>query len=302
MHKVNVSVPAVCTNIGPGYDVLGLALNLRNSIEMSLSRGEALEVSVQGEGRDDLPDDYHNPVMRAAIKVFQAVEQAPAGLNVRLVNAIPLDVGLSARVTLTVGGLVGANNLLRSPFTHDRLIQMAAELTGQPEAVVAAMRGGLSICAASPGRLVYRTVEVAQFRVVLAVPTLPGFTPRLRKDLPAQVRMSEAVSNLGNAALLVEALRAGDVTLLKPVLRDSLHEPYRRQAIPGYERVVEAAEKAGAHGVVLCGAGPALMAFASYNHPAIESAMQDAFERAGVRARTWRGGVARLGAMIWVVD
>lgn len=303
MHKVHVSVPAVSTNVGPGYDVLGLALNLRNIIEMSLSSDDHLTIQIHGEGAGSLEENFYNPVMRAAIRLFQQLEQAPAGLTVRCTNYIPLDVGLSARATLTVGGLVGANNLLGSPFTHEELIGMAAELSGQPEAVVTAMRGGLGICAAAPdGHLLYRAIEITPLRVVVAVPTLTGFKARLRDDLPPRVLLPDAVQNVGYTALLVEALRTGDFKLLRHVVKDRLHEPHRVDHIQGYHAAVSAAEEAGAIAVTLCGAGPALMAFATFNHQSIESAMQGAFRTAGVECRTWSLGVDLQGVVISVVQ
>lgn len=303
MHKVSVSVPAVSTNVGPGYDVLGLALNLRNVIEMSLSTNDRLDVAIRGEGAGQLEENFYTPVMRAAIRLFQSVEQAPAGLTVRCTNYIPLDVGLSARAALIVGGLVGANNLLGSPFTHDDLIGMATGLSGQPEAVVTAMRGGLGLCVTSPdGRLLYRSVDVVPVRVVLAVPTLPAYTLRLRESLPARVLLDDAVRNVGHAALLIEALRSGDFNLLRHVTTDYLHEPHRVPGITNYRAVIDAATEAGALAVTLCGAGPALMAFATFNHQSIESAMQGAFRAAGVDARTWSVGVDLQGVVISVVQ
>lgn len=302
MHKVNVSVPAVSTNVGPGYDVLGLALNLRNVIEMSLDSNDALVVHVRGEGSDRLTTDFYNPAMRAAIKLFQLVEQAPAGLNLRLTNFIPLDVGLSARTALIVGGLVGANNLLGSPFNHDAIIRLASDIAGQPEAVVAAMRGGLGVVTTTPDGIIYRTVEVEPLRVVLALPTLPAYQARLRPDLPGQVLMNDAIYNIGHTALLIESLRTGDYALLKQMARDRLHEPYRRTSIPGYDAAQRAAEDAGAIAVTICGAGPTVLAFATFNHQSIEQAMVGAFQRAGFPAQAWSVGVDLQGVVISVVE
>ena len=302
MYKVNVSVPAVSTNIGPGYDTLGLALNLRNVVEMSLRPDAQLRVSVSGEGEDGVPETIHNPAMRAAVRLFQAMEQAPAGLNVVCSNMIPLDVGLSARVAMTVGGLVGANNLLGSPFSHDDLIAMSAALTGQPEAVVTAMRGGLGLCGAGTDGLIYRSIEIMPLRVVVAVPLLPDFKRRLRDDLPARIPLADAVFNMGHTALLIEALRSGDVKLLRQAITDRLHEPYRRDAIPGYYAAAAAAEEAGAIAVTLSGAGPALLAFATFNHQSIESAMHGAFRAAGVEAQTWSLSSDSQGVVISVVE
>lgn len=302
MHKVSVSVPAVATNVGPGYDVLGLALNFRNVIEMSLRADDLLTVELRGEGKDALPENYYNPVMQGAIRLFQRLEQAPAGLAVRSTNTIPLDVGLSARAVLVVGGLVGANNLVGSPFTHEHLIEMAADITRQPESVVTAMRGGLGIYSREASGLIYRAIEITPLRVVLAVPTLPNYQHRLRDDLPGTVLMEDAVHNIGHTALLIEALRSGDLKLLHHAIKDRLHEPYRRENIPAYEAVVRAAEEAGAAAVSLCGAGPALLVFASYNHQTIETAIRDAFQAAGIESRTWTVGVDTQGVVISVVE
>ncbi|RPI97100.1 MAG: homoserine kinase [Chloroflexi bacterium] len=302
MQKVSVSIPAVSTNVGPGYDVLGLALNFRNVIEMSLRTDDQLTVEVRGEGKGVLPENYYHPAMEAAIRLFQHLEQAPVGLSVRAHNAIPLDVGLSARATMVVGGLVGANNLVGSPFSHDKLIEMAAAITGQPESVVTAMRGGLGICSQGPSGLLYRAIETTPMRVVLVVPHLPDYQRRLRPDLPGKFDMADVVYNIGHTALLIEALRRGDFKLLRDALDDRLHEPTRREQIPAYPAVVRAAQEAGAAAVALCGAGPALVAFAAYNHQLIEETMRDAFQAAGIEARTWSVGVDMQGVVISVVE
>ena len=302
MYKVNVSVPAVSTNLGPGLEVLGLALNLRNGIEMSLRSDDRLDVRVEGEGQEALSRDVHNPAVRAAIRIFQELEQAPAGLNVRCETRIPLGVGLSARTALIVGGLVGANNLLGGPFNQEALIRMAAQLSGDGAAVVTAIAGGLGVYSTGSQGPIYRTVEIRPLRVVVAVPRLPTFQPRLRPDLPTRVTLSDAIANVGHAALLVEALRDGDFRLARQALVDRLHEPYRCEQIPGYHAVVAAAEDAGAVAVTLCGAGPALLAFASYNHESIEEAMQRAFRAVGVEARTWSLASDHQGVVISVVQ
>lgn len=302
MYKVSVSVPAVCTNVGPGYQVLGLALNLRNTVEMSLEGDDRLTVEVRGEGRGALPTNYYHPAVRAAIKLFQRLEQAPAGLHVVSANEIPLGVGLSARACLTIGGLVGANNLLGSPFSHDDLIDMGIALTGEGEACVTAMRGGLGVCSRDGDALLYRAIEITPLRVVLAMPDLPHYEPRGDDALPPRVRLADAVHNIGRTALLIEALREGDARLLRRVMDDRLHEPFRRDAIPGYEAVIAAAREAGALAVTLCGAGPALLAFAAYNHAHVEQAMRGAFERAGVTARTWSLSSDLQGVVISVIE
>jgi len=302
VQKVSVSVPAVCTHLGPGLDVLGLAINLRSTVEMALRDDDQFVIQVRGEGADRLPENLYNPAMMAAITLFQSLERAPAGLSVACACRIPLDVGLSARTALTVGGLVAANNLLGSPLHVDALIALAGQLTGQPEAIVAAMRGGLSVCSAARGDMLCRSLEIEPLHLVLAVPDLPHYAQRGRDDLPQVVPLDDAVHNIGRALLLVEALHEGDFVLLGRALSDRLHEPYRRDEIPGYEAAADAAHRAGAAGVALCGAGPALAAFAARDHAAIEQALADAFADAGVSARTQTVAVDTQGVVINVVE
>lgn len=302
MHKVSVSVPAVCTHLGPGYEVLGLALNLRTTVEMALRDDDRLTIQVRGEGEDRLPEDLYNPATMAAIALFQSLERAPAGLNVVCASRIPLDVGLGARVALTVGGLVAANNLLGSPLQREDLIALAGRLSGRPAAAIAAMRGGLCATSAEPDDLLYRVIDIEPLHLVLALPDRSASTPESRSDLPQVVPLADAVHNIGRALLLVEALREGDFALLSRALSDRLHEPYRSDDIPGYAAAAEAARDAGASGVALCGAGPALIAFAARDHAAVERALAGAFEAAGVAVQTHIVAVDTQGVVINVVE
>jgi hypothetical protein len=151
MTKVSVSVPAVCTNLGSGYHVLGLALNLRTVVEMSLTGDDQLRIVSQGEGADALPANFYHPVAVAATRLFQEVEEAPPGLSIVCNNRIPLRVGLSSRAAMTVAGLVGANNLLGGPLPREALIELAARLSDHPEATATALNGGLGIWARGGG-------------------------------------------------------------------------------------------------------------------------------------------------------
>ena len=300
MTKVSVSVPAVCTNLGSGYHVLGLALNLRTVVEMSLTGDDALRIASAGEGADALPANFYHPVAVAATRLFQEVEEAPPGLSITCTNRIPLRVGLSSREAMTVAGLVGANNLLGGPLPREALIDLAARLSEHPEAAATALNGGLGIWASGGETPVYRSLEVAPLRVVVAVPLLDDYAPH--HDALPDPGLDDAVHAIAHTALLVEALQTDDLDLLREALDDRLHVPYRRAAIPGYARVEAAACRLGAIGVTLCGAGPALVAFADYGHGEIARAMQQAFRQEGVPARTWTLGVDMQGVVISVVQ
>lgn len=296
MLKVKVTVPAVCTGLGPGLDALGLALALHDTLEFSLRPDSQLAITVQGEGDD--PASLRHPALRAAIRLFQTLERAPAGLNVAISNRIPAGCGLGDQAALTVGGLIGANNLLDAPIKREALIDMACDLTGQPASVITSMLGGLTVTSGTGRDLLYRRLDAAAFKVVLIVPEMADFAAHTRADGMPPMRLEDVAFNMGRAALVIEAFRKNDLDLLGRAMQDRLVEPHRKALIPGYDEVVAAARQAGAVAVALSGNGPALIAFTAVNHKRVEESMQHAFADANIRARAWSVNVDTQGVAI----
>jgi homoserine kinase len=282
--KLTVQVPATTANLGPGFDCLGLALDLRNTVEVELS-GDGLQITVVGEGADLIPRDATNLVYRAAASLFRAVGGPVPGLRIRLVNHIPLMSGLGSSSAAIVGGLVAANAIAGQPLSDADLLQLAVDLEGHPDNVAPALLGGLVIVALENTAPIYRRVPIVPLRVVVAVPEFRVATATARAALPEQVPLADAAFNIGRAALLVQALIDGDYALLRRAMEDRLHQPYRAALVPGFEAVVQAARDAGASGVALSGAGPCVVAFAPRHLDAIGGAMCHAFARHGLRAR-----------------
>ncbi len=304
MKKVSVSTPASTANLGAGFDCLGLALTLRNIVELwDTGRGGGLEIDVEGEGDDRLPTDDTNLVYRAADRVFARVGRRPPGLlRVHAVNAIPLDSGMGSSAATIVGGLVAANALVEGGLSRDDLLRMAYEMEGHPDNAAAALYGGLTLVSAAGDELMARALPVPPLRVVIALPEMRLSTAAARAALPAQVPLADAVYNLGHALFTVQALAEGDEALLRWAVGDRLHQPYRQHLIPGYTAVVAEARKAGAAAVALSGAGPSLVAFASARHEQIAAAMQAAFMVSGLRCRSFVLPVDRQGVQVSVVE
>ncbi len=307
MKKVSVSTPASTANLGAGFDCLGLALNLRNVVELwDTGRGGGLEIDVEGEGEDQLPTDDTNLVYRAADRLFAKVGKRPAGLlRVHAVNGIPLGSGMGSSAATIVGGLVAANALVadqRGGLAREDLLRLAYEMEGHPDNAAAALYGGLTLVSAAGDELMARALPVPPLRVVIALPELRLSTAEARAALPAQVPLADAVYNLGHALFTVQALTSGDEALLRWAVSDRLHQPYRQRLIPGYATVVAEARKAGAAAVALSGAGPSLVAFASARHDQIAAAMQAAFLVNGLKCRTFVLPVDRQGVQISVTE
>ncbi len=295
-----MTVPAPLPSFGPGLNTLGLGLSLHTHIEMSPRQDDKLEITVTGEGSESLPAGLRNPVMRAAMRVFQKKETAPFGLNVSIENQIPMDVGLDATAALWLGGMVAANNLTGNNLDREGLIDLALEAGLLPESVITTLLGGLNICMREPdGRIRYNSLEPPPLRVVLLAPTLPDYKDQTRGVMPQAVDIRDAVFNMSRLSFLMDALLDGDYDLLAKTLEDRLYQPAFMDYIPGYDTVVSVAKAQGAAAVTLMPKAPALLVFAPYNHTLIANAMIEAFQDVGVEhCRFWTVVLDGQGVMI----
>ncbi len=299
MKKVTVSVPASTANLGPGFDCLGLALSLRNTIEF-YETAQGLEIDVEGEGEDRVALDATNLIARAADRVFEKVGRRPEGLRLHAVNGIPVGSGLGSSSSAIVGGLAAANALVDGRLTREELLRLACEIEGHPDNVAAALFGGLMLVSANGEELLSKSLPIPPLKVVIALPEMRLPTAEARAALPAQVPFKDAVFNIGRALFTVQALTQADFELLRFAMTDRLHQPYRKALIPGFDDVMAAARKAGAAAAALSGAGPALVAFAPDRHWDIAAAMKAAFEAAGLGCRTFVLPVDRQGVQVQV--
>ncbi|HFC08842.1 MAG TPA: homoserine kinase [Chloroflexi bacterium] len=294
-----VRVPASCGNVGPGFDVLGLALDLWNTAVFTLE-GDRWEITVQGEGAGRLPVDESNLVLRAARRVWEAVgKPLPRGLRVRCENGIPLQSGLGSSGSAALLGVLGGNAVLGNPLAPAEVFALAAEVEGHPDNVAPSLYGGLTASVAAERGWHVQSLPVAEaWRrrrwIAVVVPAVSLSTEASRRVLPAEVPMADAVFNIGHSVLVAEAFRRGEADLLALAFQDRLHQPYRLPLIPGAEAALAAALQAGAVAAGLSGAGPGLIAFAPHFDDAtpVAEAMAAAFRESGVAARGWAVGVA----------
>ncbi len=295
MQAVRIQIPATTANLGPGFDSLGMALGLYNTVEIH-PIDQGISVEVHGEGSDSLPADENNLVVQTAFSVFRHVGEEPGGLHFKLTNRIPPSGGLGSSAAAIVGGVVAANEWLGGPLDIDELLQLATRIEGHPDNVTPAMLGGLVVCQQDDDGVIYTRVPVADLTVVVAVPRIEVSTRSQRAGLPDLVPTKIAAASIGRAALVVQALSTGNYDLLGKAMRDELHEPYRKKAIPGADEVFKAAFESGAAAVALSGAGPGIIAHAQSGHEKIGAAMVRAFEAAGQEARCWTLTVDQQGA------
>lgn len=297
---VTVRVPATTANLGPGFDCLGLALDLWNEASFWLE-GSGVCIEVQGEGAGRLPVDSSNAVARGFSLFLKSRHLPhPPGLKIICRNRIPPGSGLGSSASALLLGLLGANGLFGSPASADEILTLACEVEGHADNASAALFGGLTLSIHEEQGWLVRRYPVPPLRVVLAVPEINLPTQVARAALPEQISREAAVHNIGRTALMIEALTTGNLELLSRAIRDCLHQPYRLQLVPGAAEAMAAARQAGAAGVALSGAGPSLIAFAAHHHPEIGAAMQAAFEQAGVSAQILHLTTSLEGAQVLI--
>ncbi len=288
-RPVAFHVPATTANLGPGFDALGLALTLDNTVEMAIDPPEApaVTITIQGEGEAELARDRTNLVYQAAVAVFERARRRVPPLRIHLVNRIPLAAGLGSSAAAIVGGISAANEVAGSPLSKDELLDLATSIEGHPDNVAPALFGGFMVATMDRnGRITYCRLEPPQnLKCVVAVPQYKLATSESRRVLPQVVSHRDAVYNVGRAALLVSALSQGRLSLLETAMEDRLHQPYRSSLVPGMDAVFKAAKEAGALGVALSGAGPTLIAFCAGAEDDVARAMSQALSWSGVESR-----------------
>ncbi|MDP2775876.1 MAG: homoserine kinase [Nocardioides sp.] len=262
---VRVSVPATAANLGPGFDSLGLALDLRDRLEAEVLP-DGLVVEVQGAGAGAVPLDESHLVVRAMRTGFEAMGGQPPGLRLSCTNVIPHARGLGSSSAAIVGGLALARALVADGETllgDDALFRVAARLEGHPDNVAPAVHGGFVVCGHEDGDFYAVGSPVdPQVGVVVFVPPTGVSTELARGLLPATVPHADAAADAGRTALLVAAL-AGRPAQLWRATRDYLHQDYRRPAMPDSLALVDRLRADGVAAVV-SGAGPTVLAFCGW--------------------------------------
>lgn len=259
---VRVTVPATSANLGPGFDALGLALDLRDEVEAEVV-SSGLVVEVSGAGADDVPRDDRHLIVRAMRAAFELMDAEPPGLVLRCRNAIPHARGLGSSSAAIVAGVTLARALVAggSLMTDDdTLFRLAASLEGHPDNVAPAFYGGFVISGREDDFFAVRSAVDPRVSTVVFVPPTPVRTDVARGLLPESVPHHDAAANSGRTALLVAAL-AGQPELLHLATRDFLHQDYREPAMPDSLALVRSLRADGVAAIV-SGAGPTVLAFA----------------------------------------
>jgi len=295
-----VRVPASSSNLGAGFDCIGVAVDRWLVASVTSAAGGA--ISIRRRGRltavsVPVDDDLLTRGFRAAC----AAAGAPlAGAVIDATSDIPVGCGLGSSAAAIVAGVLLADAALELNLTRQQIVEIATAIEGHPDNVAPAVYGGAVLSVRTSAGIVSTSLKVADgLELVLVVPPFPSDTKAARALLPKTLPHADAVVAASRAAALVQGLLTGDAALLGAALDDVLHVPFRRARIPGYDGVVGAAQNAGAFGATLSGAGSAILAIAPRERSAaVGAAMLAAWRTAGVEAELIRSSHPVPGATV----
>ena len=315
-RSARVRVPASSANLGPGFDVLGLALGLYNEVEILMEESDVLIDTTGPEAGDNIPTDDHNYVVRGVELAFKAAGRKRPLCSLKVDQQIPVARGLGSSAAALVAGALAANAGMDDPLPEADLIFALVDVEGHVEQLAAALYGGLVAVAPPPEEVRTAGIPTAtvpttftlpistDLVIAAAVPDLRLETKAARAVLPGDVPFSDAVANIAAVTALVAGLADGDRFLLRVGMQDRLHQNYRTELAPACYDVMAAARDAGAAGACWSGAGPTILAVCvdedSANNAA--EAMVKAFGRKRIDAEPLVLDIDIDGAQILEID
>ena len=262
INPISVLSPATTANLGPGFDCLGMSLDLWNRLDvLPAEGGDEPLVEVIGEGESELATDRRNLVYQAMEFLFREADETIPPVHLICHNQVPLSRGLGSSAAAIAGGLVAANALSCHTFSPNELLEMAATIEGHPDNVAAAILGGLRLVISDQNQLYTVPLGVPpEVHAVILVPEVRIATEDARRVLPDTVSVTDAVYNMGRIALLVAGMTTNHPEYLSVATQDQLHQPYRQTIFPAMKVIFKAARDAGALGVFLSGSGSTILA------------------------------------------
>lgn len=309
--KISVKVPASTSNLGPGFDCIGMALPIYNTItiEETVLPGTGIEINVLNDSEtsndllmDHMPMDENSIIYKAVELLYNSIGQTPSELKITVQSQIPIARGLGSSASVIVGGLLAANELLGHPADEVALLSIATEVEGHPDNVTPSIVGGLVLTSLEDdGSVVYRKLNwPEEWQITVCIPDYELSTEISRSVLPKEVPMQDAIFNAKRLGMLIQAINTKDAELMKMALQDRLHQPYRMKLVPGLDKIMDNLKhEENVLGCVLSGAGPAIIVISQKNNlEKIKSIINDTWEEMNVKVNIMTLPVETQGAQI----
>jgi homoserine kinase len=268
---IEIKVPATTANMGPGFDCLGLALDLYNIFYI-----EEIKDGLIIEGCDPEFQNKNNLVYTSMLKCFKKLDYSFTGVKIIIENNIPVSRGLGSSASCILAGIIGANEIAGGSLSIDEIFQLASEIEGHPDNISPALFGGMTVSISNNNTALYNKIPIAKgLKFCALVPDFKLSTEKARAVLPNEIPYKDAVFNVGRASFMVSCLVNGKFDLLNIACKDKLHQNYRGKLINDYNQLISKCENLNCFGVFLSGAGPTIMVILEENNDSFTNRIKE---------------------------
>jgi homoserine kinase len=292
--KHRLRVPASSANLGPGFDALGLALDLHLLCHFEIC--DSLDITAHGVDAGEIARDESNLIWRTALEIAHGEGATLPSVRLEITNEIPIGKGLGSSAAALTAGVVLANQLLQLNWTRHQILNHAARIEGHPDNVAACVLGAVVATSVEPDGAIHAVrIELpASYGVAAIVPDFVLSTSKARAVLPDSYSRRDAIFNVQHSALLIAALCTGNTDSFSAALQDKLHQPYRAPLIPGFAEMLALREN-GLLGCALSGSGPSVLVFYQRGSEWVTEKFERLFAKHAASARTYFTEIQRTG-------
>ncbi|MGH7495343.1 MAG: homoserine kinase [bacterium] len=297
-QTARLRIPASTSNLGAGFDTLGLALDLPLNVNVHFDTESTCIISARGEGARESSKLDDHLILHAFSCACREYGQPVPRIALEIDNKIPLKRGLGSSGAAIIAGALAAQIYFDRAWSQEELLNLACQLEGHPENVSASLLGGLTVNGLENGRVVCeRFTPPENWAAACFVPDMEIATEDARRVLPASISRREAIGNLQSTAMMVAAFAKANSGLLNFAAKDNMHQPHRKALIPGFDAILAAAMQSGSYCAFLSGSGSTLLAITEDDHARdVTQAMARAGHAHGLTGRPMVLSFAALGA------
>ena len=282
--QITVKAPATTANLGPGFDCIGMALDLWNKTTFEIIKENQNLIEISGEGHNKISKNSENLILKSFKIPFNKANIKPPIIRINCFNEIPIGKGLGSSSAAIVSGLIAGNELSGRKLSKEDLLILANSLEGHPDNISAAISGGCQITIQDGKNLISSNIPISdKISTILFIPETETTTEISRKKLPNKISLEDAVYNIGRTGLLVKSLINNEFEKLHIATQDKVHQPYRFLENPRIKNVFKAAISSGALAVFLSGSGPTVLALAKNREFTIGYEMADAAAKSNIK-------------------
>lgn len=259
---LEIKVPATSANFGPGFDALGVALDLYNKFYI-----KEIDTGLIIEGCDEKYKGKDNLIYKSMMECFKITGYSPKGIYIKIESEIPPSRGLGSSASCIVAGILAANEISGNKLNKKEILDLATKIEGHPDNITPALFGGMTVSIYENSNVLYNNIFVPENICFCSlIPEVTLSTEKARAVLPNEVSYKDAVFNISRVAMLISALSNSNLELLKVACEDRIHQSYRGELIDNFHDIIKICNDLNCLGIFLSGAGPTIMALVEENN------------------------------------